>query len=208
MKHVPSSDSVVEVALRNDPLGIEPDWAHVSGWMEGVGEAWTISCIVPSQNASAALSRLLPRVSDALIDAGQPWEVLIVDAGSDDGTEGLMRGWAQLPGIRWLRASRWLAHRPLLLSGLEKARGDVILALDPRLQSSLHLLPQMLSLWRRGARLISIDDAAARKFRTWSSSDLANSEHAAAAFSMLSDSDDLVAIDRASMDAMRSQQTN
>ncbi|MBW8828516.1 MAG: glycosyltransferase [Burkholderiales bacterium] len=137
----------------------EPSWAHVSGWSQLSGSMRTVSCVISACNEVTALAELLPLLSDSLTEAGFPWEVIVVDARSDDGTERLLSGWGELPGFRSVRVSRQLSKDANLVIGLEAARGDAVVLLDPKPKYPPSLLQQMISLWDQGAELVyAIDE--------------------------------------------------
>jgi hypothetical protein len=102
---------------------------------------------------SARLSSLLAGLSDALMEAGQPWEVLIVHPGIDDVACSAMLGWAQLPGFRWLRPEGDVSIPDALWAGLERARGDLVIVVEPKSLISLEAFADVLRCWSHGAKL-------------------------------------------------------
>ena len=111
----------------------------------------SISCVVPAYNEAGHLPTLLAELSAALIALGPHWEIIVVDDGSRDGTDALIRPWLQQPGVRYLALSRNFGKEAALTAGLEHATGDVVLMIDADGQHPLGLLPQMLAGWRQGA---------------------------------------------------------
>jgi rSAM/selenodomain-associated transferase 2 len=77
----------------------------------------TLTIVIPVLNEETALASLLP----SLHRAGGVLEVLVVDGGSDDGSETLVRD----HGFRWLRASKRGRGGQLAL-GADEARGEVL----------------------------------------------------------------------------------
>src|SRR5207245_2152305 len=137
-----------------------PLWAHVSGWSQLSGSMRTVSCVISAFNDVTKLAKLFPCLSDSLTEAGFPWEVIVVDTGSDDGTDRLLSGWGELPGFWSLSVSRQLGKAASLVTGLEAARGDAVILLDPQPKYPPSLLQEMISLWDQGAEVVyAIDDA-------------------------------------------------
>ena len=64
----------------------QPSWAHASGWAQLSGARQTVSCVLPCRDKAHTLAKLLPILSDTLTECGYPWEVIVVDCGSRDGT--------------------------------------------------------------------------------------------------------------------------
>ena len=110
-----------------------------------------ISCVVPAFNEAASLPSLLAELSAALQALSPRWEVIVVDDGSRDDTEQVMRAWLHEPGVRFIALSRNFGKEAALTAGLENAQGDVVLMIDADGQHPLSLLPAMLTGWRAGA---------------------------------------------------------
>ena len=148
----------------------EPLWAHVSGWSQLSGSMRTVSCVIPSHNDVNKLAKLLPRLSDSLTESGFPWEVIVVDAGSDDGTDRLLTGWGELPGFWSVTVAPHLGRSAHLVIGLEAARGDAVVLLNPQPRFPPSLLQQMIWRWEQGAQVVyAIDDGSPRtgELKSW-----------------------------------------
>lgn len=135
-------------------IGHEPGWAHVSGWMQLQGDTRTVSVVVVASNDAGALREQLPALSDLLTESAHPWEIVVVDHGSADRTEALMRGWCELPGYRAIVFDSRLPHGSAVTLGLQAARGDAVIVLDARTAHPLPLVSQMLMRWELGQPLL------------------------------------------------------
>ena len=113
-----------------------------------------LSCVIPCRNELANLDLLLPHLSSVLESLGIPWEIVLVDDGSTDGTPALLASWSQLPGFRSLQLSRNFGKEAALTAGLQTALGDVIVMMDADLQHPPGLIPELLEQWRRGADVV------------------------------------------------------
>ncbi|TXC65220.1 glycosyltransferase [Piscinibacter aquaticus] len=133
---------------RRPPRGAtEPSWAHASGWAQLSGSRQTVSCVLPCRDKARTLAMLLPILSDTLTECGYPWEVIVVDCGSVDGTDSLMSSWGELPGFRHLPMDGSARLESAFEAGILAARGDAVILLDPALPHSPELIPAMLQQW-------------------------------------------------------------
>ena len=115
------------------------------------GHTPSISCVVPAYNEAGHLPTLLAELSAALAALSPRWEIIVVNDGSRDGTDAVIRPWLQQPGVRYLALSRNFGKEAALTAGLEHTAGDVVVMIDADGQHPLALLPQMLDGWRHGA---------------------------------------------------------
>lgn len=147
-----------------------PAWAHASGWAQLSGARQTVSCVLSCENSARTLSKLLPILSDTLTECGYPWELIVVDAGSIDGTDGLMQAWCDLPGFRFLPLGRPASLAAGFEAGILAARGDAVVLLDPALRHSPELIPQMILQWESNAPLVwaqSIGEPGRSTLKNW-----------------------------------------
>ena len=134
--------------------GGHASWAHVSGWAQLSGHRQNVSCIVPALEHGSVLAELLPTLSDVLTECGYPWEVIVVDAGSRDETDRVLREWCEVDGFRALMLHGDVGRESTLTIGLAEARGDAAVLLDPASAYPLTLLTRMVILWESGAELV------------------------------------------------------
>jgi dolichol-phosphate mannosyltransferase len=120
-----------------------------------------LSVVTPAFDEAPSLPLLHARLAAALaelddLEGSRPaWEWIVVDDGSRDGTgETLARLTASDPRVRGLRLDRNRGSHPAILRGLADARGAAVLVLAADLQDPPELTPQLLALWRQGARIV------------------------------------------------------
>lgn len=110
--------------------------------------AAALSVVIPSYNSAQWLPSTLDALAVAVREAGTDVEVIVVDDGSDDGSEGVVEALAPgFPGplvvVRQENGGRFLAR----WAGLERARADLVLLLDSRVllapDALSYLLPQV-----------------------------------------------------------------
>ena len=158
--------------LRRAPADIaahDPPWAHASGWAQLSGARQNVSCVLPCRDRARTLARLLPILSDTLTECGYPWELIVVDCGSHDGTDTLMSSWGELPGFRYLPLDGPPRLENAFEAGILAARGDAVILLDPSLPHSPELIPSMILQWEGDARLVyaARDAGGASELRHW-----------------------------------------
>ena len=132
-----------------------------------------LSLVIPAYNEQENVPTLLRRVEAALQQVQRPFEVIIIDDGSTDGTPRLLEeAMREKPWLRVLRMNRNSGQSAAFESGFEAARGRVIATIDADLQNDpeeiLRLLPlldernvDMITGWRKERQ-----DSA---FRRWQS---------------------------------------
>lgn len=106
-----------------------------------------LSVILRAQNAQQSLARQLGLLLDQLPDLTPDFEILIVDDGSSDQTEEVARELlVEYPQLRLIRHAWPLGPAGSLQSGLQQARGDIVIALDAGAPISARDLRRMWEL--------------------------------------------------------------
>jgi dolichol-phosphate mannosyltransferase len=109
-----------------------------------------ISVVAPVFNEHSTLPELHRRLTDVLGTLG-PYEIVLVDDGSSDGSwDALLELAARDPHLRLLRLSRNFGHQAALSAGLDAAGGEAIVLMDADLQDPPELIPQLVGKWREG----------------------------------------------------------
>jgi dolichyl-phosphate beta-glucosyltransferase len=89
------------------------------------------SVVIPAFNEAARLPRYLEEVVSYLGTRGEPWEVLVVDDGSTDGTAEVARAMgARCPQVRLVRQPVNAGKGAAVRAGMLAARGDFRLFTD------------------------------------------------------------------------------
>lgn len=112
-----------------------------------------LSVVVPMFNEAANATAMVDEVQQALAAYPWPWELIVVDDGSTDGTGALLRRHAVVvgPHIRVLLLTRNFRQTAAMQAGIDAARGDVIATLDGDLQNDPRDIPRLV------ARLLADD---------------------------------------------------
>src|SRR4051794_29007082 len=104
-----------------------------------------LTVVVPCYDESEVLPLLEARLRAVLDGLGQPYEVVMVDDGSRDGTGELLRKMAtSWPQLRPLLLARNVGHQMALTAGLDHADGNYVVTMDADLQDPPELIPVML----------------------------------------------------------------
>ncbi|MFF3856506.1 glycosyltransferase family 2 protein [Micromonospora sp. NPDC002575] len=113
-----------------------------------------LSVVVPMFNEESVLPLFAARLRAVLDALGEPYEVLVVDDGSTDGTAAGLAGLrARWPQVRVLRLRRNSGHQAALVAGVLRARGRWVVSLDADLQDPPETVAEML----RRARADDLD---------------------------------------------------
>jgi glycosyltransferase involved in cell wall biosynthesis len=112
-----------------------------------------LSVVAPVFNEESTLTEFHRRVSAALAEL--PFELILVDDGSDDGSPGLIREIAASdPRVKAIFLARNFGHQVALTAGLDRAAGDAVVMLDADLQDPPELILEMLTRWREGSEVV------------------------------------------------------
>ena len=104
-----------------------------------------MSVVVPVFNSEGTLEPLVERLERVLEGVGGPFELLLIDDGSRDGSWGVVerlaasRGW-----VRGVRLMRNFGQHNALLCGVREARWGVVVTLDDDLQHPPEAIPALL----------------------------------------------------------------
>lgn len=107
-----------------------------------------VSVVSPAHNEAENLPALVAEVAEALAPLDRPWEMIVVDDASTDGSAAVLRRlMAGQPALRVLTLRPRSGQTAALEAGLRAARGRFIATLDADLQNDPHeilrLLPQV-----------------------------------------------------------------
>ena len=124
-----------------------------------------LSAVVPVYNEIESLPPLWEELARALTASGRTWELVLVDDGSQDGSDRWIRDLARRDRrVRALRFERNAGQSAALAAGLGVARGEVIVTMDADLQNDPADLPRVLAALE-GADLVS--GVRAQRRDTW-----------------------------------------
>jgi len=138
------------------------------------GESGSLSIVVPVFNEEANAVPLVDGIADAVRPLDRPFEIVIVDDGSSDGTvRELRRLLLRIPELVVVALRRNFGQTLALQAGFDRARGEVIVTMDGDLQNDPCDIPRLLDELAAGADVVSgwrrerKDTLVLRKLPSW-----------------------------------------
>jgi dolichol-phosphate mannosyltransferase len=132
--------------------------------------AMEISVVAPAHNEEANIPELVRQVEQALMPLRRPFEFIIIDDGSTDGTRQAVqmqrkdRPWLRCIAMTRCPEGRGNGQSAAFHAGFRAARGRLIAVLDADLQNDPADLPAMLKLLEeQGADMVQGDRSHARQ---------------------------------------------
>ena len=127
----------------------------------------TYSIIAPIYNEIDNLPELYRRVREVMDASGQPWELILVDDGSTDGSTERIRELAKADkNVRPVIFARNFGHQPAITAGWDYARGDAVIIIDADLQDPPEVILDLAAKWREGYEVVYAVRAE-REGETW-----------------------------------------
>jgi len=133
-----------------------------------------VSVIMPCWNAQATVEEALNSIADQTL---RDWELIVIDDGSDDGTGGILEGWARRDGRIRVVAAPHEGIVPALQRGCAEARGAYWARMDAddicmprRLETQLALVQSESALTLCGTQVETIGDgvqSGRRRYEEW-----------------------------------------
>jgi glycosyltransferase involved in cell wall biosynthesis len=127
-----------------------------------------ISIIMPAYNESAVIFDVVTRVKDVLDETEDPYEILVIDDGSNDDTA-LQ---AESAGARLVQHPYNIGNGAAVKTGIRNARGQILVMLDADGQHAPEDIPRLLASIGPydmvvGARTGSSESAKHRNLANW-----------------------------------------
>ncbi|MGA9192459.1 MAG: glycosyltransferase family 2 protein [Anaerolineales bacterium] len=127
----------------------------------------TFSIIAPVFNEADSVDTLHQRVEAVMEGLGEPWELLLVDDGSRDGSRERILQLAQEDRhVRPIIFSRNFGHQIAVTAGLDYSLGEAVVIIDADLQDPPEVIPELVEKWREGFEVVYAVRAE-RKGETW-----------------------------------------
>jgi dolichol-phosphate mannosyltransferase len=105
-----------------------------------------LSVVLPVRDEAPVLPELIPRLSRALDELDDSWEMILVDDGSKDSSWALLEAASDRDErVRAIRFTRNFGHQIALSAGLHLASGDAVITMDSDLQHPPELIPALLT---------------------------------------------------------------
>lgn len=115
----------------------------------------TYTIIAPIYNEIENIPLLYTRVSEVMEQTGEPWEFVMVDDGSSDGsTEAILELKAQDEKIKPVIFARNFGHQIAVTAGLDYSRGDAVIIIDADLQDPPEVILDLIQKWKKGFEVV------------------------------------------------------
>jgi glycosyltransferase involved in cell wall biosynthesis len=115
----------------------------------------SISIITPIYNEIDNIPELYRRICTTMGQIGDPWELIMVDDGSTDGsTEKILDLARQDHHIRPVVFARNFGHQIAVTAGWDYALGNAVVIIDADLQDPPEVIPELISKWREGFEVV------------------------------------------------------
>ena len=115
----------------------------------------TLSVVVPCYNEQESLQACHKKLTEVLSALNESYEIVYVDDGSRDKTAEMLEGiHGADPHVVIVRLSRNFGHQPAVTAGLSASLGRAVVIIDADLQDPPELIPEMVSLWRSGYKVV------------------------------------------------------
>jgi len=113
------------------------------------------SIIAPVYNERESLPELYRRVSAVMDANGEPWELVLVDDGSTDGsTEQILELARKDSRVRPIIFARNFGHQIAITAGWDYARGKAIVIIDADLQDPPEVILELAKKWKEGYEVV------------------------------------------------------
>jgi polyisoprenyl-phosphate glycosyltransferase len=114
-----------------------------------------ITIIAPIYNELDNIPALYERVQQTMHKAGEPWELIMVDDGSTDGSTDLIRELAiKDQHVRPVIFARNFGHQLAVTAGLDYSRGQAVIIIDSDLQDPPEVILDLIAKWREGYQVV------------------------------------------------------
>jgi dolichol-phosphate mannosyltransferase len=115
----------------------------------------TYTIIAPIYNEVENIPLLYTRVSEVMAQTGEPWEFVMVDDGSSDGsTEAILELKAQDEKVKPVIFARNFGHQIAVTAGLDYSSGDAVIIIDADLQDPPEVILDLIQKWKEGFEVV------------------------------------------------------
>ena len=119
--------------------------------IENPGPVVDLSVVVPAYNEEESLDAFHTRLTAVLDGLGMSAQIVYVNDGSRDGTDGVIKRLAAGDSrVAHVDLSRNFGKEIALTAGLDHATGRAVVVIDADLQDPPELIPDLVAQWREG----------------------------------------------------------
>lgn len=118
-------------------------------------ESVTLTIAVPVYNEFESLPELYAQVREVMEEIGEPWELILIDDGSQDGSTNIIRALAaEDKRVRPVIFARNHGHQIAVTAGLDYSRGDAVVIMDADLQDPPQVIQDLVAKWQEGYEVV------------------------------------------------------
>jgi len=115
----------------------------------------SFSVAVPVYNEIESLQELYDRVKAVLDDLGEPWELLLIDDGSTDGSSEWIEAVSKEdPRVKPVIFARNFGHQIAVTAGMDISQGRAVIIMDSDLQDPPEVISDLIEKWREGYEIV------------------------------------------------------
>jgi dolichol-phosphate mannosyltransferase len=115
----------------------------------------TYSIVAPIYNELDTLPELYRRIKEVMDENGEPWELILVDDGSTDGsTEKICELAKQDRKVRPLIFARNFGHQIAITAGWDYSKGAAVIIIDGDLQDPPEIILDLAKKWKEGYEVV------------------------------------------------------
>ena len=113
------------------------------------------SVVAPVYNEIGCIREFYEQVNRTMDTLKEPWEIVLVDDGSIDGSTDIIRAIAKKDTrIRPVILARNFGHQLAVTAGLDYSRGDAVIIIDADLQDPPTVMLELISKWKEGFEVV------------------------------------------------------
>lgn len=117
-----------------------------------MASAPTFSIVAPIFNEVGNIRELYRRINEVMHGIGEPWELVMVNDGSTDGSDEVMQELFSKDSqhVRVVNFARNFGHQMAVTAGMDYASGQAVILIDADLQDPPELIKDMVARWHEG----------------------------------------------------------
>jgi len=113
------------------------------------------SVVAPIFNEIESVNEFYNRIRSVLEQQNQPWELILVDDGSTDGSTNRILALAEKDEhIRPVIFARNFGHQIAVTAGLDASCGKAVVIIDSDLQDPPEVIPDLIARWHEGYEVV------------------------------------------------------
>jgi len=115
----------------------------------------TFTIVAPVFNEKDNVKELHQRITEVMESTGEPWEFVIIDDGSSDGSTDMIKELSKEDNhVRPVIFARNFGHQIAVTAGLDYSCGDAVVVVDADLQDPPETILKLIEKWREGYQVV------------------------------------------------------